>query len=231
MSTKAQLKTYKFEKVVLYELKSDFYSDYLRILSTKNDNVSLLIVATPMGNEATLNIGKNHYVVYSNDGKLFKLDIEATLEKNKYRLDTNPSILLSEMEPDIKILKTSETGSFEGKRYSIYKIMGDPRKGSDSVELGIDTASALNTVPFLMPSLDIKGLVYSVGTHIKLKSYGNVRDILKKEEEPEDSDKKKITDFVIQFDQAAAIQEYKKAYLQKKATKDTLPVKKATKRH
>ena len=72
------MQTYKFENIIQYRIKSDFYSDFLNIYSTKDNAANLLITQTPMGNYASLKIGDNVYSVYSEEenNRVFKIDFE-----------------------------------------------------------------------------------------------------------------------------------------------------------
>ncbi|WP_084490248.1 hypothetical protein [Niabella ginsenosidivorans] len=217
------MKTYTFRKAAMYQLTRDFYSDYLRIFSTPDDTVHLIAIATPMSDRAVLNIGKDYFAVYSDDGALFKIDIEETLNRNKYKGNDEPGINLEGRRRSYAINKTNKTDSFGGKRYPIYQAISK-ENASDTTEICIDTSSNMNTVPFLFPALEMKGLIYRIGNKTVLKEQGTIEDVPEqedakegKESEEENSSKaaSKPHDFIIRFDRVSAVREYKKAYHEK----------------
>lgn len=236
----AQMQTYTMEKKVTYRLSSDFYSNYVHLFSTKNDSTTLMIIATPMGNNAILYIGKKFYPVYSENGKQFKLDTEEALQQNKYKPDSTPSIELPNMKSDIRYRPTNQTEKIHDKDYPLFNVIS--RDGMDTSQMVIDTASIFNTVPFLAPSLNNKGLIYQLGNSLTLERY-EMEDLIwnrdddKKEDRDDDddhiSDKKenlKTETPIIQFDLQAAIADYRKALWEKK-NKPKSSTPKKTSRH
>lgn len=59
----SQMQTYKLVNAVSYRIKDDFFSNFLNIFSTPDYSANLFVVATPMGNTASLNVG-NRFMQY-----------------------------------------------------------------------------------------------------------------------------------------------------------------------
>lgn len=94
----SQMQTYKLVNAVSYRIKDDFYSNFLNIFSTPDYSANLFVVATPMGNTASLNVGNRFYAVYSDDGKVFKIAVEDTIDRNKYKNNDDPDLDLTDFE-------------------------------------------------------------------------------------------------------------------------------------
>lgn len=74
----------------------------------------------------------------------------------------------------------------------------------------------MNTVPFIIPAIkdSVKGLVYRIGNKIELNFSGTIEDMEKDSEDGSDGEvaKTKQKDLVIQFDEKAEVENYKKEY-------------------
>ncbi|HAY3562091.1 TPA: hypothetical protein JRW62_001077 [Elizabethkingia meningoseptica] len=223
----SQSASYKLENAVSYRIKDDFYSNFLNILSTSDYSTNIFIVATPMGNIATLNIGDKFYAVYSDDGKLFKIDTTETLDRNKYKNNDDPDLNLRDNKNTFTIKNTNTKETIKNNQCDVYSISG---KEGNSETLCIDTTSKLNTVPFLLPSVtNLKGLVYRLGNKIELNYSGTIENLGKEEEEQDDDEDEETTktnevssnkqkNFIIEFDEKAETENYKKEYSKKKST-------------
>ncbi|AQX12125.1 MULTISPECIES: hypothetical protein [Elizabethkingia] len=223
----SQSASYKLENAVSYSIKDDFYSNFLNILSTSDYSTNIFIVATPMGNIATLNIGDKFYAVYSDDGKLFKIDTTETLDRNKYKNNDDPDLNLRDNKNTFTIKNTNTKETIKNNQCDVYSISG---KEGNSETLCIDTTSKLNTVPFLLPSVtNLKGLVYRLGNKIELNYSGTIENLGKEEEEQDDDEDEETTktnevssnkqkNFIIEFDEKAETENYKKEYSKKKST-------------
>ena len=222
----SQSASHKLENAVSYRIKDDFYSNFLNILSTSDYSTNIFIVATPMGNIATLNIGDKFYAVYSDDGKLFKIDTRETLDRNKYKNNDDPDLDLSDYKNTFTVKNTNTKETIKNNQCEIYSISG---KEGNSETLCIDTTSKLNTVPFLLPSLkNLKGLIYRLGNKIELDYSGTIENLGKEEEEQDAYDegeettkKRKVSsnkqkNFIIEFDEKAETENYKKEYSKQK---------------
>ncbi|MEH7887735.1 hypothetical protein [Elizabethkingia meningoseptica] len=221
----SQSASYKFENAVSYRIKDDFYSNFLNILSTSDYSTNIFIVATPMGNIATLNIGDKFYAVYSGDGKIFKIDTTETLDRNKYKNNDDPDLNLRDNKNTFTIKNTNTKETIKNNQCDVYSISG---KEGNSETLCIDTTSKLNTVPFLLPSVtNLKGLVYRLGNKIELDYSGTIENLGKEEEEQDDDEDEETTktnevssnkqkNFIIEFDEKAETENYKKEYSKKK---------------
>ncbi|ATL44205.1 hypothetical protein OZ664_16220 [Elizabethkingia sp. HX WHF] len=219
----SQMQTYKFENAVSYRIKDDFYSNFLNILSTSDYSTNIFIVATPMGNIATLNINDRYYVVYSDDGKVFKIDVEETFDRNKYKNNDDPSLDLTDYKNDFLLKKTNEQETIKSKQCNVYSIISKDSSKNNDETICIDTTSRLNTVPLIIPAIQdsVKGLVYRIGNKIELNYSGTIEDMEKEEKDSEDGSDGEVTktkqkDFVIQFDEKTEIENYKKEYKKNK---------------
>lgn len=217
--TFAQMQTYKFENVIQYRIKSDFYSDFLDILSTKDYKAHLMITRTPMGNFASLKLNDNMYSVYSEEKnpKVFKIDFEGTkdLLGNAFLTTDNPSLTNSAIGNSFVANKTGKKETILNQKCEVYNIF---RKDNDNgTEICIDTNSKINSVPFINSELNLKGLVYRVGQNIVLENVETLENWLKKGTE-EDEEKVRISpnDFIYQFDEKKELEEYKNEYKKQK---------------
>ncbi|WP_336664218.1 hypothetical protein [Elizabethkingia meningoseptica] len=222
----SQSASYKLENAVSYRIKDDFYSNFLNILSTSDYSTNIFIVATPMGNIATLNIGDKFYAVYSDDGKLFKIDTTETLDRNKYKNNDDADLNLRDNKNTFTIKNTNTKETIKNNLCDVYSISG---KEGNSETLCIDTTSKLNTVPFLLPSVtNLKGLIYRLGNKIELNYSGTIENLGKEEEEQNDDEDEETTktnevssnkqkNFIIEFDEKAETENYKKEYSKKKS--------------
>ncbi|AJW64420.1 hypothetical protein VO54_02968 [Elizabethkingia miricola] len=215
----SQMQTYKLENAVSYRIKDDFYSNFLNIFSTSDYSANLFVVATPMGNTASLNVNKHFYAVYSDDGKVFKIAIEDTFDRNKYKNNDDPSLDLTDYKNDFILKKTNEQETIKSKQCNVYSIISKDSSKNNDETICIDTTSRLNTVPLIIPAIQdsVKGLVYRIGNKIELNFSGTIEDMEKDSEDGSDGEvtKTKQKDFVIQFDEKAEIENYKKEYHKK----------------
>lgn len=207
-----QVKTYKFEDIIQYRMKSDFYSDFLNILSTKDNKVNLLITQTPMGNYATIKIGENMYVVYSDENsKNFQIDFEGTKEMlgANFLISDNPNInnLNTKNKNVFQIKKENKEEKVLNNTCEIYSVT--EKKNSENIitKICIDPKSSINTVPFFNSNINLKGLIYKIGNVYSLEKIGRIKDIIKNEKNSTIEN-----DFIISFDEKAAIDNYKKQY-------------------
>lgn len=215
----AQMQTYKFENVIQYRIKSDFYSDFLDILSTKDYKAHLMITRTPMGNFASLKINDNMYSVYSEEKnpKVFKIDFEGTkdLLGNLFLITDNPSLTNQEFKNSYVANKTGKKETILNQKCEVYNIFRKDNGNDNGTEICIDTNSNINTVPFINSELNLKGLVYRVGQNIVLENVETLENWLKKGNEKEEV-KISPNDFIYQFDEKKELEEYKNEYKKQK---------------
>ncbi len=216
--TFAQMQTYKFENLVQYQIKSDFYSDYLNIFSTKDNNAHLMITQTPMGNLASLKVGNNMYSVYSEeeDPKVFKIDYEGTkdLLGSAFLVTDNPSLTSSEIGNSYVANRTGQKDTILNKTCEIYNVYNKNNEQDEGTEICIDTKSTINTVPFINSELNLKGLIYRVGQQIILEKVETLEAMLK--EDSKENKKISADDSIFQFDEKAEVEEYKNEYKKQK---------------
>lgn len=215
------MQTYKLVNAVSYRIKDDFYSNFLNIFSTPDYSANLFVVATPMGNTASLNVGNRFYAVYSDDGKVFKIAVEDTIDRNKYKNNDDPDLDLTDFENTLLVKRTNKKETIKSKQCDVYSVISKDSKNNNET-ICIDTTSRLNTVPFIIPAIkdSVKGLVYRIGNKIELNYSGTIEDMEKKEEDSEDDGNGQVAetkqkDLVIQFDEKAEIENYKKEYNKK----------------
>lgn len=215
----SQMQTYKLVNAVSYRIKDDFYSNFLNIFSTPDYSANLFIVATPMGNTASLNVGNRFYAVYSDDGKVFKIAVEDTIDRNKYKNNDDPDLDLTDFENTLLVKRTNKKETIKSKQCDVYSVISKDSKNNNET-VCIDTTSRLNTVPFIIPAIkdSVKGLVYRIGNKIELNFSGTIEDMEKDSEDGSDDEvtKTKQKDLVIQFDEKAEIENYKKEYKKNK---------------
>lgn len=215
----AQMQTYKFENVIQYRIKSDFYSDFLDILSTKDYKAHLMITRTPMGNFASLKINDNMYSVYSEEKnpKVFKIDFEGTkdLLGNLFLITDNPSLTNQEFKNSYVANKTGKKETILNQKCEVYNIFRKDNGNDNGTEICIDTNSNINTVPFINSELNLKGLVYRVGQNIVLENVETLENWLKKGNEKEEV-KISPNDFIYQFDEKTEVEKYKNEYKKQK---------------
>ncbi|KFC36202.1 hypothetical protein [Elizabethkingia anophelis] len=217
----SQMQTYKLVNAVSYRIKDDFYSNFLNIFSTPDYSANLFVVATPMGNTASLNVGNRFYAVYSDDGKVFKIAVEDTIDRNKYKNNDDPDLDLTDFENTLLVKRTNKKETIKSKQCDVYSVISKDSKNNNET-ICIDTTSRLNTVPFIIPAIkdSVKGLVYHIGNKIELNFSGTIEDMEKKEEDSEDNGDGQVAetkqkDLVIQFDEKTEIENYKKEYNKK----------------
>ncbi|AQW97416.1 hypothetical protein M2T70_12795 [Elizabethkingia anophelis] len=217
----SQMQTYKLVNAVSYRIKDDFYSNFLNIFSTPDYSANLFVVATPMGNTASLNVGNRFYAVYSDDGKVFKIAVEDTIDRNKYKNNDDPDLDLTDFENTLLVKRTNKKETIKSKQCDVYSVISKDSKNNNET-ICIDTTSRLNTVPFIIPAIkdSVKGLVYRIGNKIELNFSGTIEDMEKKEEDSEDNGDGQVAetkqkDLVIQFDEKTEIENYKKEYNKK----------------
>ncbi|MDV3750308.1 hypothetical protein [Elizabethkingia anophelis] len=217
----SQMQTYKLVNAVSYRIKDDFYSNFLNIFSTPDYSANLFVVATPMGNTASLNVGNRFYAVYSDDGKVFKIAIEDTIDRNKYKNNDDPDLDLTDFENTLLVKRTNKKETIKSKQCDVYSVISKDSKNNNET-ICIDTTSRLNTVPFIIPAIkdSVKGLVYRIGNKIELNFSGTIQDMEKKEEDSEDNGDGQVAEtkqkeLVIQFDEKTEIENYKKEYNKK----------------
>ncbi|AMR41952.1 hypothetical protein A4C53_RS14075 [Elizabethkingia anophelis] len=217
----SQMQTYKLVNAVSYRIKDDFYSNFLNIFSTPDYSANLFVVATPMGNTASLNVGNRFYAVYSDDGKVFKIAVEDTIDRNKYKNNDDPDLDLTDFENTLLVKRTNKKETIKSKQCDVYSVISKDSKNNNET-ICIDTTSRLNTVPFIIPAIkdSVKGLVYRIGNKIELNFSGTIEDMEKKEEDSEDNGNGQVAetkqkDLVIQFDEKTEIENYKKEYNKK----------------
>ncbi|MCT4013164.1 hypothetical protein HZQ24_12505 [Elizabethkingia anophelis] len=217
----SQMQTYKLVNAVSYRIKDDFYSNFLNIFSTPDYSANLFVVATPMGNTASLNVGNRFYAVYSDDGKVFKIAVEDTIDRNKYKNNDDPDLDLTDFENTLLVKRTNKKETIKSKQCDVYSVISKDSKNNNET-ICIDTTSRLNTVPFIIPAIkdSVKGLVYRIGNKIELNYSGTIENMEKKEEDSEDDGDDQVAetkqkDLVIQFDEKAEIKNYKKEYNKK----------------
>lgn len=214
----AQMQTYKFENIVQYRIKNDFYSDYLNIFSTKDYNAHLMITQTPMGNLASLKIGDNMYSVYSEEKnpKVFKIDFEGTkdLLGNVFLTTDNPSLENHVIGTNFIANKTNKKEIILDKSCDIYNVFRKDNEQDEGTEICIDTKSTINTVPFINSELNLKGLIYRVGQQIILEKVETLEAMLK--EDSKENKKISADDSIFQFDEKAEVEEYKNEYKKQK---------------
>lgn len=217
----SQMQTYKLVNAVSYRIKDDFYSNFLNIFSTPDYSANLFVVATPMGNTASLNVGNRFYAVYSDDGKVFKIAVEDTIDRNKYKNNDDPDLDLTDFENTLLVKRTNKKETIKSKQCDVYSVISKDSKNNNET-ICIDTTSRLNTVPFIIPAIkdSVKGLVYRIGNKIELNFSGTIEDMEKKEENSEDNGDGQVAetkqkDLVIQFDEKTEIENYKKEYNKK----------------
>ena len=217
----SQMQTYKLVNAVSYRIKDDFYSNFLNIFSTPDYSANLFVVATPMGNTASLNVGNRFYAVYSDDGKVFKIAVEDTIDRNKYKNNDDPDLDLTDFENNHLVKRTNKKETIKSKQCDVYSVISKDSKNNNET-ICIDTTSRLNTVPFIIPAIkdSVKGLVYRIGNKIELNYSGTIENMEKKEEDSEDDGDDQVAetkqkDLVIQFDEKAEIENYKKEYNKK----------------
>lgn len=213
--TFSQMQTYKLENAVSYRIKDDFYSNFLNIFSTPDYSANLFVVATPMGNTASLNVGNRFYAVYSDDGIVFKIAVEDTIDRNKYKNNDDPDLDLTDFENTLQVKRTNKKETIKSKQCDVYSVISKNSKNNNET-ICIDTTSRLNTVPFIIPAIkdSVKGLVYRIGNKIELNYSGTIEDMEKDSEDGSDGEvaKTKQKDLVIQFDEKAEVENYKKEY-------------------
>ncbi|UTF94460.1 hypothetical protein J2O08_07265 [Elizabethkingia anophelis] len=217
----SQMQTYKLVNAVSYRIKDDFYSNFLNIFSTPDYSANLFVVATPMGNTASLNVGNRFYAVYSDDGKVFKIAVEDTIDRNKYKNNDDPDLDLTDFENTLLVKRTNKKETIKSKQCDVYSVISKDSKNNNET-ICIDTTSRLNTVPFIIPAIkdSVKGLVYRISNKIDLNFSGTIQDMEKKEEDSEDNGDGQVAetkqkDLVIQFDEKTEIENYKKEYNKK----------------
>ncbi|CDN75427.1 hypothetical protein [Elizabethkingia anophelis] len=217
----SQMQTYKLVNAVSYRIKDDFYSNFLNIFSTPDYSANLFVVATPMGNTASLNVGNRFYAVYSDDGKVFKIAVEDTIDRNKYKNNDDPDLDLTDFENTLLVKRTNKKETIKSKQCDVYSVISKDSKNNNET-ICIDTSSRLNTVPFIIPAIkdSVKGLVYRIGNKIELNFSGTIEDMEKKEEDSEDNGDGQVAetkqkDLVIKFDEKTEIENYKKEYNKK----------------
>ncbi|MCT3787350.1 hypothetical protein HZQ67_08220 [Elizabethkingia anophelis] len=217
----SQMQTYKLVNAVSYRIKDDFYSNFLNIFSTPDYSANLFVVATPMGNTASLNVGNRFYAVYSDDGKVFKIAVEDTIDRNKYKNNDDPDLDLTDFENTLLVKRTNKKETIKSKQCDVYSVISKDSKNNNET-ICIDTTSRLDTVPFIIPAIkdSVKGLVYHIGNKIELNFSGTIEDMEKKEEDSEDNGDGQVAetkqkDLVIQFDEKTEIENYKKEYNKK----------------
>ncbi|CAI9680929.1 hypothetical protein HZQ11_12090 [Elizabethkingia anophelis] len=217
----SQMQTYKLVNALSYRIKDDFYSNFLNIFSTPDYSANLFVVATPMGNTASLNVGNRFYAVYSDDGKVFKIAVEDTIDRNKYKNNDDPDLDLTDFENTLLVKRTNKKETIKSKQCDVYSVISKDSKNNNET-ICIDTTSRLNTVPFIIPAIkdSVKGLVYRIGNKIELNYSGTIENMEKKEEDSEDDGDDQVAetkqkDLVIQFDEKAEIENYKKEYNKK----------------
>ncbi|MDV3928333.1 hypothetical protein CMT52_04465 [Elizabethkingia anophelis] len=217
----SQMQTYKLVNALSYRIKDDFYSNFLNIFSTPDYSANLFVVATPMGNTASLNVGNRFYAVYSDDGKVFKIAIEDTIDRNKYKNNDDPDLDLTDFENTLLVKRTNKKETIKSKQCDVYSVISKDSKNNNET-ICIDTTSRLNTVPFIIPAIkdSVKGLVYRIGNKIELNFSGTIQDMEKKEEDSEDNGDGQVAEtkqkeLVIQFDEKTEIENYKKEYNKK----------------
>ncbi|WP_395763071.1 hypothetical protein ACH34F_07460 [Elizabethkingia anophelis] len=217
----SQMQTYKLVNALSYRIKDDFYSNFLNIFSTPDYSANLFVVATPMGNTASLNVGNRFYAVYSDDGKVFKIAIEDTIDRNKYKNNDDPDLDLTDFENTLLVKRTNKKETIKSKQCDVYSVISKDSKNNNET-ICIDTTSRLNTVPFIIPAIkdSVKGLVYRIGNKIDLNFSGTIQDMEKKEEDSEDNGDGQVAEtkqkeLVIQFDEKTEIENYKKEYNKK----------------
>ncbi|MCT3649946.1 hypothetical protein HZQ44_18050 [Elizabethkingia anophelis] len=214
----SQMQTYKLVNAVSYRIKDDFYSNFLNIFSTPDYSANLFVVATPMGNTASLNVGNRFYAVYSDDGKVFKIAVEDTIDRNKYKNNDDPDLDLTDFENTLLVKRTNKKETIKSKQCDVYSVISKDSKNNNET-ICIDTTSRLNTVPFVIPAIkdSVKGLVYRIGNKIELNFSGTIEDMEKDSEDGSDDEvtKTKQKDLVIQFDEKTEIENYKKEYNKK----------------
>ncbi|MDV3953116.1 hypothetical protein CMT77_12940 [Elizabethkingia anophelis] len=217
----SQMQTYKLVNALSYRIKDDFYSNFLNIFSTPDYSANLFVVATPMGNTASLNVGNRFYAVYSDDGKVFKIAIEDTIDRNKYKNNDDPDLDLTDFENTLLVKRTNKKETIKSKQCDVYSVISKDSKNNNET-ICIDTTSRLNTVPFIIPAIkdSVKGLVYRIGNKIDLNFSGTIEDMEKKEEDSEDNGDGQVAEtkqkeLVIQFDEKTEIENYKKEYNKK----------------
>ncbi|WP_353098104.1 hypothetical protein [Empedobacter brevis] len=218
--TFAQMQSYKFENVIQYRIKSDFYSDFLDILSTKDNKAHLMITRTPMGNFASLKVNDNMYSVYSEEKnpKVFKIDFEGTkdLLGNAFLVTDNPSLTNSIIGNSYVANRTGKKETILNQKCEVYNIFRKDNNKDDGTEICIDTNSTVNTVPFINSELNLKGLVYRVGQNIVLENVETLENWIKKSAEDNEEINISPNDFIYQFDEKTELEEYKNEYKKQK---------------
>nr|WP_314544810.1 hypothetical protein [uncultured Empedobacter sp.] len=218
--TFAQMQSYKFENVIQYRIKSDFYSDFLDILSTKDYKAHLMITRTPMGNFASLKVNDNMYSVYSEEEnpKVFKIDFEGTkdLLGNSFLATNNPSLTNSEIGNSYVAIRTGQKETILNKQCEVYNIFRKDNDNDNGTEICIDTNSNINTVPFINSELNLKGLIYRVGHNIVLENVEILENWIKKSAEEEEEINVSPNDFIYQFDEKTEVEKYKNEYKKQK---------------
>ena len=225
----AQMQTYKFENIIQYRIKSDFYSDFLNIYSTKDNAANLLITQTPMGNYASLKIGDNVYSVYSEEenNRVFKIDFEGTKDMlgSAFLNTDNPSLNIVNTSNSFIVKKIDKKETILDKKCDVYTITKKDDEQDKVTEICIDTNSSINTVPFINPELNLKGLIYRVDQNFILEKFGSLADVMK-EELDEDEQKKAQEDAIFKFDEKTELENYKKQYNENKTKSNTQKNKK-----
>ncbi len=218
----AQMQSYKFENVIQYRIKSDFYSDFLDILSTKDHKAHLMITRTPMGNFASLKLNDNMYSVYSEEAnpKVFKIDFDGTkdLLGNAFLITDNPSLTNSIIGNNYLANRTAKKETILNQKCEVYTIFRKDNNKDEGTEICIDTNSKINTVPFINSELNLKGLVYRVGQNIVLENVETLENWIKNNESKDENEEINISpnDFIYQFDEKAELEKYKKEYKKQK---------------
>lgn len=218
--TFAQMQSYKFENVIQYRIKSDFYSDFLDILSTKDYKTHLMITRTPMGNFASLKVNDNMYSVYSEEKnpKVFKIDFEGTkdLLGNAFLVTNNPSLTNSIIGNKYVANRTGQKETILNQKCEVFNIFRKDNNNDDGTEICIDTNSNINTVPFINSELNLKGLIYRVGHNIVLENVETLQNWIKKSAGEEEEVNISPNDFIYQFDEKTELEEYRNEYKKQK---------------
>lgn len=218
--TFAQMQSYKFENVIQYRIKSDFYSDFLDILSTKDYKTHLMITRTPMGNFASLKVNDNMYSVYSEEKnpKVFKIDFEGTkdLLGNAFLVTDNPSLTNSIIGNKYVANRTGQKETILNQKCEVFNIFRKDNNNDDGTEICIDTNSNINTVPFINSELNLKGLIYRVGHNIVLENVETLQNWIKKSAGEEEELNISPNDFIYQFDEKTELEEYRNEYKKQK---------------
>ena len=182
-----------------------------------------------MGNYASLKIGDNVYSVYSEEenNRVFKIDFEGTKDMlgSAFLNTDNPSLNIVNTSNSFIVKKTDKKETILDKKCDVYTITKKDDEQDKVTEICIDTNSSINTVPFINPELNLKGLIYRVDQNFILEKFGSLADVMK-EELDEDEQKQAQEDAIFKFDEKTELENYKKQYNENKTKSNTQKNKK-----